>query len=300
MSDPLHRAIDSHVHASPDVVPRVQDALDLSRAAAAAGMRGLVFKSHHFSTVDRVQLLGRVVPGIHLIGGIVLNQTACGGLNVEAVRISLELGGRIVWLPTVSAENHIRWMHRGSVSGHLRNLTRSEHAVPVSRDGGLVPAVDVILRLVADFDAVLGTGHLSPEETRLVVRRACALGVERIVVTHPEAPLVAMPIELQCELARQGAMFERCYLSLVDGMPAEEMLAQIRAVGAKSTILATDLGQQSNVPPVDGMRAYHDALVGVGMSESEWTLMASINPSRLLGVETELEVPAIVTSKETR
>ena len=300
MSDPLHQAIDSHVHASPDVVARVQDALDLSRAAAAAGMRALVFKSHHFSTVDRVQLLRRVVPGIQLIGGIVLNETACGGLNVEAVRVSLELGGRIVWLPTVSAENHIRWMHRGAVSSHLRNLTRGEHAVPVSRDGRLVRILDDILRLAGQFDAVLGTGHLSPEETRLVVRRARALGVGRIVVTHPEAPLVAMPIELQCELAKKGAIFERCYLSLVDGMPAEEMLAQIRAVGVESTILATDLGQQGNEPPVEGMRAFHDALVGAGMREQEWTLMASINPSRLLGVETDLDSPAIATSKEAR
>ena len=49
------------------------------------------------------------VPGIEVFGGIVLNR-AVGGINTEAVRRMIEMEGRrgrIVWLPTIDAENQI-------------------------------------------------------------------------------------------------------------------------------------------------------------------------------------------------
>jgi hypothetical protein len=282
--NPLEGAIDTHIHSAPDTVPRAQDDIDLARTAAAAGMRAIVLKSHHFCTADRAILAGKSA-SITVFGGLVLNATSCGGINPEAVRVTLQIGGRFVWLPTVSAVNHLNYVRRNGVSAHVRSLTHSDVSVQVLDSRGRVGSpLESVLKLIAAHDAVLATGHISVEETRLVVRRALELGVKRIVVTHPEAPLVAMPVDLQRELAADGVLFERCYLSVVDGMSAADLLATIRAVGVKSTVLATDFGQAAMALPTDAFRAYYDELRKVGMTDDEWHVMACANARSLLGI----------------
>src|ERR1700682_4450570 len=98
--DPLVGAIDTHVHSAPDTIARKQDDIELARTAAAAGMRAIVLKSHHFPTADRAALAQRYVEGVIVLGGLVLNATAAGGLNPEAVRSAITVGGKVFWLPT--------------------------------------------------------------------------------------------------------------------------------------------------------------------------------------------------------
>jgi hypothetical protein len=284
--NPLQGAIDTHVHSAPDLVPRAQDDIELARSAADAGMRAIVLKSHHFPTCDRAQLASRLVPAVEVLGGLALNATSCGGINKEAVRTTLAVGGRVIWLPTISAENHLAHLRGEGASQHLRDLTSSEVPVPVvDSRGRLVPALDAVLELIAEYDAVLATGHLAPAETVLVVERAAALGVRRIVVTHPELPLVGMPAGMQRELAAGGVFFERCYVNVINSLPAAEVLARAREVGVETTILASDLGQAANPPAVEGLRAYHDAMAAAGMTDAEWRTMAMANPARLLGLD---------------
>ena len=83
----LEGAYDIHVHAAPELFPRIGDAVDFARAARAAGMAGLVFKAHHESTVTRAYHTALQVPGIELYGGIVLNEFV-GGVNPPAVAAS--------------------------------------------------------------------------------------------------------------------------------------------------------------------------------------------------------------------
>ena len=45
-------AWDLHVHAAPGLFPRWGDARDLADACHAAGMRGVLLKAHHGSTVE--------------------------------------------------------------------------------------------------------------------------------------------------------------------------------------------------------------------------------------------------------
>lgn len=285
--NPLEAAIDTHIHSAPDTVPRAQDDIDLARTAAAAGMRAIVLKSHHFCTADRA-ILAEKSAGITVLGGLVLNATSCGGINPEAVRVTLQIGGRVVWLPTVSAVNHLDYVRRSGVSAHVRSLTQSEVSVDVlDRRGRVSSALESVLKLIAEYDAVLATGHISVQETRLVVTRALELGVKRILVTHPEAPLIAMPIELQRELAAEGILFERCYLSVMDGMSPADLLATIRAVGVKSTVLATDFGQAAMSLPTDAFRTYYDELGKVGMTDDEWQVMACENARGLLGISNQ-------------
>src|SRR5206468_13082954 len=66
-------AIDMHCHPFPDLFPRLADDIDIAIAARDAGLKALMLKCHHESTVSRAYLISRIVPGIRVFGGVVLN-----------------------------------------------------------------------------------------------------------------------------------------------------------------------------------------------------------------------------------
>ena len=83
-----------------------------------------------------------------------------GGINPEAVEKGLKLGAKEIWLPTQSAKR-IREMDRI----RLRQLE-------LVRDGKVVPELVDVFKLIRDYDVVLGTAHVSPEEAFVVVEAA--------------------------------------------------------------------------------------------------------------------------------
>ena len=276
-SQPLVGAVDTHVHTAPDVVVRAVDDRELVVAAAGAGMRAVVLKNHFQCTAARARLVGVVEPGLAVIGCLVLNG-ACGGLNVEAVRVTLDLGGRVISMPTVSATNHLEYVHRSrSNLGGLGQYAGRPVAV-VRGDGSLEDAVLPIFDLIAASDAVLATGHLSWQEAAEAIGR----GVTRVVVTHPESPIVDMPAATQRSLARLGVQFERCYRCLLEGWSAAALLSRIREVGVDSTILATDMGQASAGNPVDAYADFAATLLRAGLSDEEWQRASGGNATSLL------------------
>lgn len=222
----------------------------MSRQAAAAGMRAIVLKSHVTLTADRAALAERSTGGgLRVFGGLALNRSV-GGLNPAAVETALRLGAAIVWLPTNSA----------TTSAPTREGWPG--IAVLDERGRVTPALGEILALVAEADVVLATGHLGPTEAGAVVRAARGAGVRRIVVTHPEAPLNAMPLDLQRALVRGGAIIERCLVSIHEpnGPSLDEVAAQIRGTGVAANVVATDYGQPENAPPVAGPAAFLDAL----------------------------------------
>jgi hypothetical protein len=270
----LEGAIDLHLHSAPDVDPRRYDDLELAREAARAGLRAILIKNHHSSTVERACLASKVVPEIRVFGGVALNETV-GGLNPAAVHLALRWGARQVWMPTRSAQNH---RARQGQPGGLTVLNSS---------GQLRPEVEEILRLMAQGDAVLATGHLSPEEGAILVHRARELGVKRILVTHPEWPLTPYPLALQKELARRGVMFERCFVSTTHRggyVPMESIAEAIAEVGVETTVLSTDSGQPDTPPPVECLRLYAERLRALGFTPDQLRQMMCLNPARLLGL----------------
>jgi len=276
--------IDMHIHTAPDVRPRRLDDIEAARQAADAGMRAVVFKSHITCTADRVAIAQKVVPGVRVFGSVTLND-AVGGLNPVAVEAALKLGARIVWMPTISAQNHIV-KHGGAVSGInlLRNQVLGKNLV----SGELQPALFDIFDLVRQFDAVLATGHVSVREIVALVREARAASVRKVVVTHPEVPWVDMDASTQEELRDLGAVFERCYVSTLPvggGVPFARIVSDIRQVGVESTVVATDFGAATLPPAVEGMRAYVAALLAEGFAERDIQLMAGETPAGLLGLE---------------
>jgi len=270
----LSGLVDVHIHAAPDVVPRFGDDVEVARLAAAAGMRAIMLKSHVTLTADRASLAQKAVGGgLHVCGGLALN-LAVGGLNPAAVEVALKLGAKEVWMPTRDAAQERRW--QGKAGG----------ITIFGEDGHILPVVHEILDLVRAGDVILGTGHLAGEETRALVRLARERGLRKIMVTHPEARFLRLPVALQQEMAGEGVFFERCFVATRPSSGGEvtvaEIAAQIRQVGVASTVLATDFGQAANPSPVEGMRAYLAALLAEGFTEHELRRMAGDNPADLL------------------
>jgi hypothetical protein len=265
-----------HVHSAPDVRPRKLDDWELLERAAAAGMGGVVLKNHYMPTAPRADLLRRSFPSLSIFGGIVLNHSV-GGLNAEAVHVALQLGAKVVWMPTSSAAHHLEQ------TGEVQALP----GIRVAVGGALVPEMADILRLLAQANAVLATGHLSPAETLVLVPEALRAGVRRIVVTHPDSWLVAMSPEDQLVLGLEGVFLERAYIALLQRPPAriEDIVARVRAIGVGRTILTTDLGQPENPYPVDGFGAFIRMMLEHGFSSKEMRTMVRENPVWLLNVE---------------
>lgn len=266
----LRGFVDLHIHAGPDVRPRKLDDVEVARQAAAAGMAGVLLKSHVTITADRAAIAEKIVPGIRVFGAVALNH-AVGGLNPAAVEVALQLGAAEVFLPTFSAKG------KANQPGGIGVFDAS---------GNLLPVVREILALVRDAGAILGTGHLTLAEIAAVVRLARQMGLQKVLVTHPEnLGIVGMPVDLQQELAELGASFERCYISTREGgITIGDIVGQIRAVGPRSTVVSTDLGQANNPTPVDGFRAYAAALLEAGLTRDELRLVAAENPARLVGL----------------
>ena len=59
----LEGAYDIHVHASPDVIPRFMDVIQIAKAAVEQKMSGLLFKDHTTSTTGRVYVLNHLLEG---------------------------------------------------------------------------------------------------------------------------------------------------------------------------------------------------------------------------------------------
>ena len=270
----LEGRIDLHVHAAPDSIARSIDAFETARMARRHGMRALLFKNHYTETASLAYLVSQRVPEIDAYGGIALNRSV-GGINPAAVeRMVMMTGrrGRVVWLPTFDSEHN-----------HVIVAPNANH-VPISRDGALLEEVGQILRLVAQHDLALATGHSSPAESLLVIRAARAAGIERIVVTHPASRLVGMSTEMQREAASLGALLEYpIALALPNGeISFEDFAAQIRAVGPANVVLSTDLGQVGNPVHTDGFAAALARLEAAGFTAAEIDRMTKDNPARLL------------------
>lgn len=273
LPDYLENAIDLHVHSSPDVDPRRFNDLELAREAQRAGMGAILIKSHQNSTAERAWLVSKVISGIQVFGGLVLNSTV-GGLNIEAVKLALAMGAKEIWMPTRSALND-RAYH--GQAGGISILDEG---------GGLVPEALAILEALAESDCILGTGHLSFAESEVLIHRARQCGVRKVLVTHPEWAPTFYPIEEQKKLASLGNVwFERCFVStthLCGCVPFRVIEQAIADTGIETTVLSTDLGQPQTPPPAEGLLLYAERLRSSGFSREHIRQMMCANPARLL------------------
>lgn len=289
----LQGAVDLHCHPAPSPFPRRVDALEAARHYAEAGFAAVVMKSHHHNTVMDVLALRRhgldELP-VQVFGGIALNGPV-GGLNPRAVDLSLKMGGKIVWFPTIASANHIEH-HKANPDLKFPQLSRPlmhEHEISVFDEGGrLRPEVHEILELIRDEGAILASGHMAPDQVFAVFRAAREMGVERMLVNHPNFVL-GIAHEQARELAELGALVEHSLCMYDDrstfyNWPVAVLLEWIRAVGPDRTTLGSDLGQDNNPLPVDSFRKVGQSLLDAGLPPDALRQLVRDNPARLLGI----------------
>lgn len=289
----LQDGVDLHIHTAPSPMPRRIDVVEAARSAQDAGMKAIVAKSHHHSTVTDVQALesnGLQDLDILVFGGIALN-SAVGGLNPHAVDQALQTGGRIVWFPTVAAPRHIEHHHANPDFKFPKvsvKLMPESPADVFDEQRQLKPEVHEIIALIRDNDAILATGHMDPASITAVLEAAKEAGVTRMLINHP-----TFVVEASLEEARYwvelGARIEHS-LCIYDDRSTfyqrdlDELVTWIREIGPDQTILGSDLGQVENPLPIEAYRRQLALLLQAGLSEADLKLVVDTNPTQLLGL----------------
>ncbi|MEJ8543643.1 DUF6282 family protein [Methanothermobacter wolfeii] len=247
----LDGLVDTHIHTAPDVRERLLNDLELASAALREGMEAVVIKSHVESTAGRARLASEAT-GMRVLGGVTLNDSV-GGLNPDAVRAAARMGGRFVWLPTVSA---------GNVTGDLHE----------------------IMGIIGEHDMVLGTGHLKPDEIFHVLDIAAEYRIRKVIVNHPLTGVVGASLEEQKEMSGR-AYLEHCLVACMprhDGLDFRRITEAVRYVGPERCILATDFGQRHNPSPMDGLKQFIHLMRMEGFRDEDIIRMCRDNPLELI------------------
>ncbi len=285
---PVAGVIDMHVHSHPDVFGRNMDDIDVAQLAKAKGLRGILLKNHVAETASRAALVMKVVPGIEVWGGIVLNK-AVGGINPDAVEwMHRVYGGRgkVVWLPTFESDKHVKTLSKPDAKG-----------LTVAPNGKVTPEMEAVLKIIARENLLLATGHVHPEEIIAVTRRARELGVKNILVTHGFTNVPGLTMAQAKEVSQMGGVIEVCFLQFLAGpnaplaflthwtqVNAKHVAQAVKEIGAKSLVVSSDLGQSANMTHPDGLEVAIASMRKEGISDADIDLMMRKNPARLLGL----------------
>ena len=282
----LKDVCDIHLHAMPDSRERSVDEYGFMKDTMTAGYRAVMFKSNDFSCHDRAYVIRQALPGAECFGSFCMNKVHGDKVNVFAAKKAVETSGglcRCIWMPTLDAAYQYR---------HER---RKEAGIPVlDVYGKVLPEVVKVMEICAESDIIFATGHSSPEESLMLLRKAQEVGVKRVVVTHANSSIWTMTPDQIKQCIDLGAYIEYCYLPCLWGegtkMPQyqrqsiEEFAAFVRIAPSRSFI-STDLGQAVMPHPIDGMRDCIINLQSVGVSQSDIDLLVRSNPAWLIGLD---------------
>jgi len=290
--DAIRGGYDLQVHVAPDIIARRIDDLGLAREFLSHGLKGFVLKSHYMSTAERAKVVTAAVPGIQAYGAITLNHSV-GGLNPVAVDIAGRSGAKIVWFPTVDAENETAGLPTGGNkklpfwAEIQREISAMGIAPPrmtvLDSNGQLNQATRSCLELIAKHDMILATGHLGRKEIFALVKAAREMKVRKVLVTHAEFPSQNLTAEEQLELADAGAIIEHCFTTMHTGKaPWAVVMDSIRKVGPERCLLSTDLGQTINPPVAEGFAMFAQTLLDGGFTVDQIRRMAVTNSAALV------------------
>ncbi|MED1469234.1 DUF6282 family protein [Bacillus salipaludis] len=285
----LEGAIELHCHSYPSIFPRKQTDWELIEDVKEAKMAGVVLKAHEANTVDRATLIRLKEPTLHVYGGLVLNEFT-GGLSPKTVDAAIRQGAKIIWMPTISANQHC--CHFGKKKTRFFNseqpLENAEVGLTILDDNKLIkPEVHELLALIGEADITLATGHLSAEEVAILLDAAREHRIEKILIQHADLGIAPVPLDMQKEFARKGAILEKCYLACSEDfkdLTTYQMAASIKEIGAESCVLVTDYGQDHNIPPIEALSNFVHEMVEAGVGKDEVQAMIVNNPRKLLGI----------------
>lgn len=283
-------AVDLHCHSGPAVFPRLLDHYEAMMEASAAGFSALVYKDHFYPGMAHAKLLETLYPdtGVSLYSGVALNN-ASGGINPYAVDHAVKLGGKIVWMPTFAAANHI------DKSAHeTKNYPKSDKPMlppkpltVLDENGRLTKETNEVLDVIAAGDIILASGHLSVEELKVLFPEAKRRGVRKMMINHPTYVIGCTDDDIR-ELSRIGAYMEHSICMFIPNergpakWDATELMRLVDLAGVEMTILGSDLGLIRMPRPVDGYRAIINDLLDLQVPDSSIRKLTSTNAGGLL------------------
>src|SRR5437763_10773800 len=164
-------AIDLHCHSGPAAMPRILDHHEALMDCANARFSALLYKDHFYLGCAHAVMLEKLFPdtGVKLFSGIALNN-ASGGINPHAVNHAINIGAKIVWMPTLSAANHIEKAATEAKS-FPKTAKKMLDPIPLSAldvNGRVSEETKEVLDLIAEGDIILAGGHLPASELHLV------------------------------------------------------------------------------------------------------------------------------------
>ncbi|MCU1596681.1 MAG: hypothetical protein JWQ47_420 [Glaciihabitans sp.] len=293
VADLLVGAVDLHVHPSPSPFPRRLSIAEAAWQAHEAGFRAILTKSHHHSMVTDIQATSESLGGlpIPVHSGVALNNYV-GGLNPYAAELALAQGGKMVWFPTISSHAHIH-VHEeeGENLKFPTNNLGLRHTTEISildEEGALKPEVLDILEVIKTHDAIMSCGHLDPDQIDVLVAQASRMGVQRILVNHPNFVIQAEPERVR-RWVELGARIEHSICQYDDRSSfyqwgLDVLMTYITAAGIDNTLLGSDLGQANNPYPIDAYSRIVRGLLDAGLPKADVRKLINDNPAELLGI----------------
>ena len=212
-----------------------------------------------------------------------------------APEMAARSGAKLVWFPTCDSAHEIAHVFDGNPNKKLPywaqiiiQMKEAGIQAPVihilEEDGTLKKPVMDVLDIIAKYDMILATGHVSHEEAFALVKEAKNRGVKKIVVTHVDFPTTYYTVEEQKRFVEMGAVMEHCYTTWATGKVEFEVTKEmIREIGPANCILATDLGQKTALYPDEGLLEFAKRLYDDGFTAEEIRTMTVDNPRALLG-----------------
>lgn len=283
----LSGVIESHVHADPDVRARCIDQVTLTQQCRLNGYRAIMYKCHDFATADNAYILRQTAPGIEVFGGIVLNKNNGDKVNVHAAKMATQITGglcRCIWMPTYQSDYDMK--------------KKNAAGVPVlDSSGKVLPEVVQIMEICGKENIIFATGHSSPAESVVLIKKAREVGLKKAVVTHSTQEPWFLSLDQAKEVLDNGGYLEHSVLPYYKGENAalahyrsarqttmKDFMAYI-TLDPKHQFINTDLGQAGNIHPIDGMRSFIQGLRKEGLSGADIDLVSRKVPAYLLGLE---------------
>lgn len=284
-------AIDTHCHSGPAAMPRTLDHHEALLDCGAARFRALVYKDHFYLGTAHAMMLEKLFPelGVRLFSGIVLNN-ASGGINPHAVDHAAKLGAKIVWMPTLSAANHIA-QAQGQGKSFPKTAQKMLDPIPLratDANGRLTDATKQVLDLIAEADIILAGGHLDAAEMIKLFEEARRRGCRKLLVNHPTYLIGCTDDDIRA-LVATGAYIEHSICMWVEGkskkFTPEELVHLIAVAGPDRTVLGSDLGLLGGPKPVEGFRQMVRLLLEQQVPKADIRKMIADNAAKLLGLE---------------
>lgn len=271
---------DMHIYPGPDPhAERPIDSAQVAVPAERAGMKAVVLRSFSYNTASDAAIIQKnITPNIHIFGSVVIGYTTTGGLQYAARTIEscAKIGCKVVWFPAMDAEWCQSYFGRPGTGISI-----------LKEDGTLKNEVYDILNVVKQYDMVVCSGHMSYEESAKMFDAAIALGIDKMVATHPLAELSRFTLEQIQELAAKGVYIEHVYgttMPRLGNLDPSDYVDCVKLVGTERTIMGTDLAQVWDTDPASGMRLFIAQMIQFGCSPEEVEWMCKRNPAKLLGV----------------